>query len=223
MTEYIIPPKLILGALITSCTTFLSPGGAFANTEPLDIGVYGYLGLGIGYGDDLGTPPSEYIKNNHPQLEIKPHPYVSYNLGFIWKRKINPGWQSMFQLSYRPLDFSVLSTNTRHIYNRRTLSLDFLESYGYINHFSPYIGISWSFFEVQFGEREDSQPNENRASKSFNTLGFIGGWDFLAGPSQRWRFRSNFRWYTDVSLNYQGQRVAFSNFEFEPIQVIFRF
>ena len=213
----------MLGCIL--CLSSITAGIAAAaegDSEPLEIGVYGYLGIGVGYGDNLGAASSEYINNNFPQHKTSANPYASYNLGLIWKRKINPGWQSMFQAAYRPLSFSVSQKGINHDYSQQMLSFDFIESYAFIRGFSPYVGISLNFFELKFKETGvDGTTNE--ADKSSSQVGFIGGWDLAKSPNSRWRFRTDFRWYPDTSLNYKGQRVTFSNFEFQPIQVIVRF
>ncbi len=202
-----------------------SIAAAEGESEPLEIGVYGYFGIGVGYGGNLGAASSEYINNNLPQHETSANPYASYNLGLIWKRKINPGWQSMFQAAYRPLSFSVSQNGINHDYSQQMLSFDFIESYAFIRGFSPYVGISWNLFELKFKETGSKNVDSvmNEVDKSSSQVGFIGGWDLAKTPNSRWRFRTDFRWYSDISLSYQGQRVTFPNFEFQPIQVIVRF
>lgn len=192
------------------------------NLQLLDRGVYPYLGFGGGLAALSGVATPSYTEGSESDqlaLGSATQTYYSLALGFVWKRGNSPGWQSMFQLSHRPLSFSTKDGDISHDYKQNMLSLDFIESYGFFNSWVPYIGISWNFYNLEF--KDSSVGTSTSASPS--RLGVMGGWDILTNPTSHWRFRTNFRWHPEVSLNYEGEKVGFPNFEIEPINFIYRF
>ncbi len=192
--------------------------------EPLDIGYYTYGSVGLSFASQLGARSSEYVKNNAPALDVATDPFVfpEWTLGFIAKRKIALGWRSMLQLAYREMEKEVSAQNIRHEYQRVAYSLDFLESFSYQQGFVPYVGISWNLEQLEFYPEIPAQE-ASPATRTYHHFGFVGGWDILPHPHSRWFIRSNFRWYPDTSLSYQGQRVSFPNFEISLIQLVVRF
>ncbi|MCH9664324.1 MAG: hypothetical protein K0U41_00555 [Gammaproteobacteria bacterium] len=222
ITQINLTKTSIALALVMALTGYSSMSQA-AEIELLDRGVYPYLGFGGGLAllSGVATPSYTADEDLRPlALGAATQAYYSVALGFVWKRGTSPGWQSMFQLSYRPLAFSTKSSGRTHNYKQNMLSLDFLESYGYFSSWVPYIGLSWNFYNLQF---EDTGSDEGATSESTSRLGIVGGWDILSNPDSHWRFRTNFRWHPEISLNYAGDKVSFPNFEIEPIQVIYRF
>lgn len=189
----------------------------------LDRGIYPYLGFGAGAAVLSGVATPSYTQNEEREglaLGSSTRAYASLAFGFVWKRNSSPGWQSMFQLSYRPISFSVKDGTTTHNYQQSMFSLDFLESYGFFNNWVPYIGITWNFYNLGF---EDTSSDAGSVSESLNRLGIVGGWDILSNPNSKWRFRTNFRLHSEIPINYDGARVGFPNFEIEPVNFIYRF
>ncbi|MBE8182281.1 MAG: hypothetical protein HAW61_02005 [Candidatus Portiera sp.] len=191
------------------------------NIKLLDKGIYPYLGFGGGAAILSGVATPSYTASARNQLAIsgEQQAYGTINFGFVWKRNTSPGWQSMFQISYRPLSFAVKDGATTHKYQQNMVSLDFLESYGFFNNWVPHIGISWNFYNLRF---EDTSVGES-TSASTSRLGIVGGWDIMTNPNSHWRFRTNFRWHGNIPVNYEGEKVGFPNFEIEPINFIYRF
>jgi len=198
------------------------------SSEPLEIGYYTYGAVGLSFASQLSAPSSEYVENNAPSLDVATHYFVfpEWTLGFIAKRKITLGWRSMLQLAYRAMEKEVSDHNIMHKYQRVGYSLDFLESFSYQQGFVPYVGISWKLEQLEFYPEMTTQ--EERVTRrphthTYTHFGLVGGWDLLPHPNSRWFIRSNFRWYPDTSLSYQGQRVSFPNFEVGLIQLVARF
>ena len=217
----IMKKLFITAALIVSNLIFLSSLYA-AETQLLEPGVYGYTGLGAGLATRVGGERAEeYTYQSDLALKQDAHSYFSLNLGLIWKRRNIPGWQSSFQISYRPFSFSIAGSGTKHSYGQRALSFDFLENYGFFNRWTPYVGLSISSFGLSFSD--SSNTAAGTTMRQVAQIGFIGGWDIIAEPNSNWRFRTTFRWHPNISLTYDGKRVQFPNFEIEPIQVIYRF
>lgn len=194
-----------------------------AEIQLLDQGVYPYIGFGAGAALISGVATPSYTQPEERErlaLGSATQTYASLAFGFVWKRTSSPGWHSMFQVSYRPLSFSVRDGDTTHNYRQNMASLDFLESYGFFNNWVPYIGISWNFYDLNF---EDTSSDTGAISQSTNRLGLVGGWDIMSNPNSKWRFRTNFRLHSEIPINYNGGRVGFPNFEIEPFNFIYRF
>lgn len=193
--------------------------------EPLEIGYYTYGAVGLSFASQLGAPGSQYVANNAPSLDVATDHFVfpEWTLGFIAKRKITLGWRSMLQLAYRSMGKEVSDQNAGHKYQRVAYSLDFLESFKYERGFVPYVGISWNLEELEFYPNMKAQEEGTPETHSYTHFGLVGGWDLLPDPNSRWFVRTNFRWYPDTSLSYQGQRVSFPNFEISLIQLVARF
>lgn len=218
--------KILVSIIIvaTLAVVTLAQSSQAAEIELLDQGIYGYVGLGVGIATRTGSTDSgEYTQDPSRKalaLGNDAQSYASLNVGMIWKRNNIPGWQSAFQISYRPLSFTKSSGGVTHRYGQRIISVDFIESYGYFNGWMPYVGLSLSSFALSFNDSSDGNSGE---SGQVAQLGFVGGWDIVPKPTSRFRIRTNFRWHPSIKRDYQGARVVFPNFEVEPIQFIIRF
>ena len=171
-----------------------------------------FLGVGLSGAFWIGT--GEYNRLKRPFL---PNYGISllpdFTLGYyMHEPDLN------IALNYRPYSKTVEAYGVAQNLQRRSIGLE-LTKYLFDYHgFVPFVGPIISYEMLQFEERGEGHITHSQ--QNMFGYGLTFGWDIRPNRIQSWILRTNLRLYPDLGIAADRKQVAFSNVEFNFIQLI---
>lgn len=195
----------------------ISLSGRERNQGDLAKGIYYYFGIGPSAAWLLEE--DVYIKKNQPAFSITEnvHVFPEISLGIVWKNIEKKGHRSILNISQRPQNLQVKGFGRTNIYRNNSTAIEFLQSFWDYNGFVPFLGGSYNINRLYFETEEKSYQKTN------NSFGLIFGWDILPTHTTNWYLRTVLRYYPEISLEIDGGKILFPNFEINFIQYVYQF